>query len=289
MITSIIKFIVTIIILILIIAFTKEKIKLSENSSKRTITISAIVAILVILASTGFTIVPAGYSGVKVVLGSVQDKELDAGLHFKVPFITKIVNIDNHIVRTDVQGTSSSKDLQTVSSTFSVNYHIIPGSSASLYKNIGKDVENVIVRPAIQEASKAITSQFSAEELITNRSVAGTKMKETLQEKVKEYGVAIDEFNIIDFDFSSEFNAAIEAKQTAQQQALKAEQDLERIKVEAEQKITEAQAEAEAYKLKSQQITDEMIRMTAVEKWDGKLPTVMTDGSNILDIAELTK
>ena len=91
------------------------------------------------------------------------------------------------------------------------------------------------------------------------------------------------------FDFSSEFNAAIEAKQTAQQQALKAEQDLERIKVEAEQKITEAQAEAEAYKLKSQQITDEMIRMTAVEKWDDKLPTVMTDGSNILDIAELTK
>lgn len=287
----IIKLFIILITLIASASYITFKIKSNPEHSihKKNVSICALIIVAVFLLINSFTIVPAGYSGVKVVLGSVQEEPVDAGLRLKIPFVTKIVHIDNHIIRTDVQGTSSSKDLQVVSSTFSVNYHIIPSSSASIYKTVGKDVENVIIRPAIQEASKAISSKFSAEELITNRSTAGSQMKETLQEKVKEYGIQIDEFNIIDFDFSSEFNAAIEAKQTAQQQALKAQQDLERIKVEAEQKVTEAQAEAEAYKLKSQEITDEMIRMTAVEKWDGKLPTIVSDGSELLDVSGLTK
>lgn len=287
----IIKLFIILITLIASASYITFKIKSNPEHSihKKNVSICALIIVAVFLLINSFTIVPAGYSGVKVVLGSVQEEPVDAGLRLKIPFVTKIVHIDNHIIRTDVQGTSSSKDLQVVSSTFSVNYHIIPSSSASIYKTVGKDVENVIIRPAIQEASKAISSKFSAEELITNRSTAGSQMKETLQEKVKEYGIQIDEFNIIDFDFSSEFNAAIEAKQTAQQQALKAQQDLERIKVEAEQKVTEAQAEAEAYKLKSQEITDEMIRMTAVEKWDGKLPTIVSDSSELLDVSGLTK
>lgn len=287
----IIKLFIILITLIASVGYIAFKIEKNPKHSipKKDISICAVIIVAVFLLINSFTIVPAGYSGVKVVLGSVQEEPVDAGLRLKIPFVTKIVHIDNHIIRTDVEGTSSSKDLQVVSSTFSVNYHIIPSSSANIYKTVGKDVENVIIRPAIQEASKAISSKFSAEELITNRSVAGSQMKETLQEKVKEYGIQIDEFNIINFDFSSEFNAAIEAKQTAQQQALKAQQDLERIKVEAEQKVTEAQAEAEAYKLKSQEITDEMIRMTAVEKWDGKLPTIVSDGSELLDVSGLTK
>ncbi|MBS7175842.1 MAG: prohibitin family protein, partial [Clostridiales bacterium] len=84
-----------------------------------------------------------------------------------------------------------------------------------------------------------------------------------------------------------EFNAAIEAKQTAQQNALKAEQDLERIKVEAEQKVEEAKAEAEAYKLKNAQITDKTLLNDWIEKWDGKLPQVSGDGTYMFDISKL--
>ena len=90
------------------------------------------------------------------------------------------------------------------------------------------------------------------------------------------------------FQLSITSSSAIEAKQTAQQNALKAEQDLQRIKVEAQQTIEAAQAEAEAYRLKSEQITPEIILMSYIEKWDGKLPTVASgDGSMMLDISSL--
>ena len=114
-------------------------------------------------------------------------------------------------------------------------------------------------------------------------------MMALLGEKISPFGLELKIFNIISFDFSAEFNAAIEAKQTAQQNALKAEQDLQRIKVEAEQTVAEAQAEAEAYRLKSEQITPEILLMSYIDKWDGKLPTVVSGDSSsmMLDLTSL--
>ena len=80
------------------------------------------------------------------------------------------------------------------------------------------------------------------------------KMTDLLDEKISQNGIEIEAFNVINFDFSEEFNKAIENKQIAQQQALKAEQDLNRIKIEAEQKIVQAKAEADALKLQKQEI-----------------------------------
>ena len=107
--------------------------------------------------------------------------------------------------------------------------------------------------------------------------------------KVQGYGLELEIFNIIAFEFTEEYNAAIEAKQTAQQNALKAEQDLQRIKVEAEQTVAQAQAEAEAYRLKSEQITPQMIAMEYIDKWDGKPPAVAGGDSSsmLIDISEI--
>ena len=116
------------------------------------------------------------------------------------------------------------------------------------------------------------------------RQTVGNEMQQNISEKLVPYGFSTESVNIVDFQFSEEFNAAIEAKQTAQQNALKAEQDLARVKVEAEQAITQAQAEAESYRLKSQELTDEMIMMEFIDKWDGKLPTVVSDGQALFSM-----
>ena len=86
--------------------------------------------------------------------------------------------------------------------------------------------------------------------------------------KFAPYGLYVEVFNITDFSFSEEFNAAIEAKQTAQQNALKAEQDLQRVKIEAEQEVEQAKAEAESYRLKNEQLTDKILLSDWIEKWD---------------------
>ncbi len=246
-------------------------------------------AAVLIVALNSFTSVQAGHSGVVLTFGKVSEAVLSEGLHVKIPFIQQIIQIDNRVLKAEVDCSSASKDLQTVSSTIALNYRVRNEASAKIYKEVGLSYENVIINPAIQECVKAVTAKYTAEQLITERQIISDQMKELLNEKISSYGLELEIFNIISFEFTAEYNAAIEAKQTAQQNALKAEQDLQRIKVEAEQTVAQAQAEAEAYRLKSEQITPQMIAMEYIDKWDGKLPAVAGGDSSsmLIDISQI--
>lgn len=249
-----------------------------------------VLIIIVILLSQSMTTVTAGHTGVVLTFGQVSPTVLSEGLHFKIPFVQQIVLVDNRVQKAEVACSSASKDMQTVSATIALNYKVRNANSAEIYQTVGTNFEQIIVNPAIQECVKAVTAKYTAEQLITERQIIGDQMKELLDGKISRYGLDIELFNIISFDFTAEYNAAIEAKQTAQQNALKAEQDLQRIKVEAEQTIAKAQAEAEAYRLKSEQLTPQMIAMEYIDKWDGKLPAVAGgDSAMMFDISEIMK
>ncbi|MGN1416273.1 MAG: prohibitin family protein [Oscillospiraceae bacterium] len=253
--------------------------------------VTAVIVIFVVLivVFNTFTTVDAGHTGVVTTFGKVSPNVLSEGLHTKIPFIQDIIQIDNRVLKAEVECSSASKDLQTVSSTIALNYRVRNESSADIYQNVGLDYESIIIAPAIHECVKAVTAKFTAEELITSRQAISDQMKEQLSEKISSYGIEVQIFNIISFDFTAEYNAAIEAKQTAQQNALKAEQDLQRVKVEAEQTVAKAQAEAEAYRLKSQELTPQMILMEYIDKWDGKLPSMVSgEGTSaMIDVTSL--
>ncbi|MGH8104033.1 MAG: prohibitin family protein, partial [bacterium] len=141
-----------------------------------------------------------------------------------------------------------------------------------------------VIDPAVQEAVKAVTSLYTAEELITHREEVKAKIQEALVKRLAGDHILISAVNITDFDFSQRFNEAIESKQTAEQLALKAQRDLERIKIEAEQKITQAKGEAESQRLLAQSVTEQVITLKIIEKWDGKLPGVMGNAVPFWDI-----
>ncbi len=254
------------------------------------IAIIAVCAIVVVgVAISCFTVVQAGHTGVVLTFGAVEDTELEEGLHFKIPFIQRVVQMNNRTQKIETEGSSSSKDLQIISYVVAVNYHVNDDSSASLYQNVGTDYGSVVIVPAIQESIKAVTAQYTAEELITKRQTVGEQIKDALSEKINQYGITVEIFNIVDFDFSEEFNAAVEAKQTAQQNALKAEQDLARIEVEAQQKITQAEAEAESIRLIQEALakSPDYVDYIKWNKWNGELPTVMGDSDILLNMDAL--
>ncbi len=260
--------------------------------------ISGIAALLLMVAiGSAMTIVPAGHSGVVVTMGSVNERILDEGLHFKAPFVQQIIMMNNKIQKTEVSSNSVSKDLQTISSSVAINYHITKDAAASIYQTIGEQYADTVLQPAIQEAVKAVTAQYTAEELITKRSAVGDEIGQTLSNKVSEYGILIDKFNIVNFDFSEEFNAAIEQKQVAEQNKLRAETEKEQQIIEAEaaakQKTIAAEAEAEATLKKAEaeaeanekinaSLNDRVLRYQQIQKWDGKYPNVVSDAASIL-------
>jgi len=254
----------------------------------RGLVIAAIVVLIAgIVLVSSVTIVDAGNAGVILRLGAVQEVTLSEGFHFKIPFVTNIVKMNVRTQISEASCSAASKDLQTIKLTVAINFHVNRDAAAMLYQKVGMAYDTTIIQPALQESVKSVTAKFSAEELITRRQEVSDQIKDELAQKISPYGLSIEIFNITNLDFSDEFNQAIEAKQTAQQNALKAEQDLERVKMEAQQTIEQAKAEAEALRIKREQINDLMIKLEWVNKWDGKLPTVMGADGNIMDLSAL--
>jgi len=241
-----------------------------------------------------FVIVNAGERGVVLNFGAVQEAVLGEGLHFRVPFMQKVIMMDVRIQKSQTDAQSVSKDLQDTKSTIAVNYHVSPDKVNNIYQSIGTSFKERIIDPAVQEVVKAITARYTAVELITQREKVRNEIKDLLKQRLITYNILVDDFSIVNFSFSQQFESAIEAKQTAEQLALKAQRDLERIKIEAEQKVASAKAEAESLRLQKENVTPQLIQLRkieasikAIDKWDGHLPKVSSGAVPFLDLKTL--
>ena len=235
---------------------------------------------------SAFGTIGAGERGVLLQFGAVQDKVFDEGLYFKIPFIQKVVKMDVKIQKDEIPASASSKDLQVVTSRIALNYHLDPNAVNKIWQEVGKNYNTRIIAPSIQEGVKAVTARFTAEELITKREEVKEQIKSNLTIRLSEHAIMVDEFNIIDFEFSPSFNEAIESKVKAEQLKLKADRDLERIKIEKEQMIAAAQGKAEAIRIEAQALIQnpKVVELRWIEKWDGKVPTYWGGASPFIGI-----
>jgi regulator of protease activity HflC (stomatin/prohibitin superfamily) len=257
-----------------------------ENArSKKWIVIVPIVIVLVasiFVLSQAIVIIPAGTRGVVLTWGSVTGV-LSEGLHFITPVAQTIELMDVTIQKVESSEATASKDLQEVTATIAVNYRIIPEMAGEVYKNLRREYEFRVIKPNIEESIKATTAQFKAEELITQRESVKVTFENILSDRLAQYNIEIFGVSIVDFQFSPEFAASIEAKVTAEQRALEAQNKLEQIRYEAQQQVIQAEAaanatilrataEAEAIRLIRENITPEYLTFISIEKWDGVLP-----------------
>lgn len=252
----------------------------SENNKPAFIKIALGIAFVVILIFVNpCVIVSPGHKGIVLNLGAVSNKVLDEGIHFRMPIVQSVIEVDVRVLKNETKAEAASKDLQNISTVIALNYHLKPELVNELYKTVGLNYEHIIIDPAVQEVLKGVTAKYTAAELITLREQVSMNMKSGIEARISKYNLVIDDFSIKDFQFSATFSKAIESKQEAEQLALKAERDLQRIKIEAEQQIATARAEAETLRLKNNSVSPLMIQLNAVEKWDGKLPQNMYGNS----------
>jgi len=245
---------------------------------------AGIAVVLVFLLHPWVQIGP-GHRGVVLNFGAVQKIVLDEGLHFLIPVMQKVAVVNVQIQKATTETVAASSDLQDVSSTLALNYHVLPDMANVVYQSIGIEFKDRVIDPAILEVVKAVSARYTAEELITKRPLVSEEMRMALTERLKIHNITVDAFSIVAFSFSKVFTEAIESKQTAEQLALKAKRDLDRISVEAEQTITAAKAEAEALRLQKANISTDLIELRrieanlkAIEKWNGVLPQVTGNG-----------
>ncbi len=253
------------------------------------------IAIFALLNAT--TVVDAGTRGVVKTFGEVTGV-FGEGLHFRAPFITEVVPVDVKTQRLISESSAASRDLQIVTTQVVLNYRVDPDSVATLVREIGIDYEAKIIDPAIQESVKAATAQFTAENLITQRPLVSDSIRQVLNERLTPRGIIVEEVSITEFNFSAEFSRAIEAKQVAEQDALRAERELRRAQIEAQQQVARAEAEAEArlqiaraeaeaLRLQREVISPELLQLRFIERWNGILPRFMSGDSGLLPLINI--
>ncbi len=234
-------------------------------------------AILFLLFSAGpLVVVGAGYRGVVMNFGKVQDTILDEGLHFRIPVMTDIKQLSVRVQKTDILAQVGSKDLQDVKLDVAVNWHIDPLKVNKLYQNVGDETQviNRILIPAVGEVVKAAAAKKNAEEILTKRPELKAEIDDNLDERLGNYGVILDSVSLLDVDFSTEFANAIEQKQIAEQEAQRAAYIAQKAEREAEAEVNRARGRAESQRLLQMTLTPEVLQNKALEAWDGRLPTV---------------
>ncbi len=254
-----------------------------------------IIALIVIgvVAGASVQIVDAGHRGVLLHFNAVDltQPPLSEGLHFVTPFADSVVQMEIRTLKFVKATSAASKDLQTVSTEITVNYHPAPNSVHTLYQTVGLDYENRIITPTVEEVVKQVTANYNAEELITKRPQVKADIEADINSRLMEFNIVTEIVSITDFQFSELFARAIEAKVEAEQKAFKAENDLRRIEVEARQhaaqaegiaaaNIAEANGEATAIKIINEALSTNpnYLEWLKTQQWDGKLPLVVGEG-----------
>lgn len=236
-----------------------------------------VIGLIVLFGS--FYVISAGERGVILTWGEVRPVAVEEGLHIKWPIAQEVIKVDIKTQKYEYESSAASKDLQTVTAKIATNYRLEGESVPNLYQTVGLDYANRLIVPAEQEAVKSITAKYTAEELITKRENVRSEIKSLLHDKLIDRGIVIEEISIVNFDFSSSFNAAIEAKVTAEQQALQQKNILEQVKYEAEQRVTKAEAEATAIRIQAEAVTQQggkdYVQLKAIEKWNGDVPNIV--------------
>ena len=295
--TAIVLFLIVLIALFVLLGFSRAKgvVNAKTEWHLRPRQFLSLLSVVILLFAMCVT-VPTGHTGILTTFGHVEERTLEAGFHLILP-VQEVISMDNRAQKAVLDLSCFSSDIQEVMISYSLNYQINKENAQNIYRTIGPDYYNIIILPRIQEAVKAVTAQYTADNLVAKRSELSEKITDTLTEELDDYNIIVLNAAIENMDFSDVFTDAVEAKQVAEQQKLKAaieqeqmnieaKQSAERKKIEAEAQaevariaadaeLYEKQQQAEANKALAESISENLIRYNYVNGWDGKLPQIM--------------
>lgn len=273
----------------------------------------ALLVLLAALLSFGCACetIDAGHVGVVKHFGAVRPDTMPEGFNSKSVF-DDVVEISTQTGPTEVEAAAASKDLQTVKTKITIQYAAAAERAVCLVQKFGSEDgawSLGIIAPAAQEVTKAVAARYTAEELITKRAEVKNGIEvglndfvaKTLHSRDCDGGLRIANVAVTNFEFSHEFNASIEAKVKAEQDALRAENEKRTRITQAEAKAKEntLAAEAEAYSTEVQSKTraaaiereakalrdnPQLVSLRMVERWNGVLPQVSSNANQLLQL-----
>ncbi len=248
-----------------------------------------IVIFAIIFLKSFIIFVPPGYVGAVYDRGrGVLDAELHTGVNVLIPFwqtaqlfdsrlqeYTMSVNRDEGALLRDDSLDAPTADGQQVKVDATVLFKIEPGFAPFIWKTIGDDYVQKIVRTMTRSQIRMVISRYTAPAIYSEkRQEAETIMQKEIGQLFKAKHIVLDKLLLRAVYFSPEYSKAIEEKVVAEQKVKQAEFEVQEASQRAQAKIAEAKGLAEAQTLQKQTLTQEFLQLEAIKKWDGRMPQV---------------
>jgi len=257
------------------------------KQAKSLIVTVVILVIVIILLTQMLVVIPAGYTGVYHLFGQVKDKEVSSGIHLINPF----AQIERMSIRTE-QYTMSivhdegqkigddsidalTKDGLKVTLDLSVLYHLIEDQASDVYKNIGTDYQEKIIRPEVRSVIREIIALYDAKEIYSEKREEATgRIFENLKQSVTPRGIEIESVLLRNVALPAMIKQAIEEKLSAQQEAEKYNFILEKETKEAERKRIEAEGQRDAQQIINQSLSNQYLQYLYIRELKDREGTI---------------
>ena len=256
----------------IVLAFLKEHIHWG-------VAVGALVLGVALLFVSFIAIVDTGHIGIVTTFGQVENYTYEPGLHFVAPW-HQVTEMDNRVQKQTVELSCFSSDIQEVKMVYTINYQVDKENAQHLYQTVGMNYYEVVVKPAIAEATKIITARYTAEQLVQERNNLAEGIEQQLLLELKESYINVVSTAIEDLDFTDAFTNAVEAKQVAEQKKKQAiiEQEQALLQQQNENEIAIQKAEADAEVAKKRAEADKSVAQIGADsaEYQGKKEAAIT-------------
>lgn len=237
-----------------------------------------VLALVTLVGScSSVNIVETGHRGIMTRFGKVEGEPLPEGIYFTSPFTTSIHEMDIRTQKFEDKTDVYTKDVQTATIAYAVNYSVKGEAAGDLFRTVGTDFATKLIPQVVQGGLKNAAGKWEAVEIISHREDVRAEVEGALRTALAERGLTVEGFQMIDVAFTKKFDEAVEAKVVAIQTAEQAKNQTVQIEEQAKQRVIAAEADAKAMQIKSQALSQNqnLVSYEAVQKWDGKLPEYM--------------
>lgn len=245
----------------------------------------AIIALVVLINS--IVIIPAGETGVYHLFGKVRDNEVSSGIHLINPLASIVrLSIRTEQYTMSVAATEGqrlgddsiealTKEGLKVHLDMTVLYHLEEEAASDVYREIGVNYDEKILRPAVRTAIRDIIALYEAKDIYSDkREEAVGLIKAQLEETIGPRGLVVEEVLLRNVALPAMLTGAIENKLTAEQEAERYDFVLEREKKEAERKHIEAEGQRDAQTIINQSLTDRYLQYLYVQNLQDREGTI---------------